>query len=321
MSEVKSIAHPNFALIKYWGKADIESNTPAMSSISITIDTLSSTTEISKNTQSRDNIWILNDRKQDNLEQVLPTLDYLNKISKNNHGCIIKSNNNFPTSAGLASSASGIASLVIAYNQLFDLNLEFDTLVKASILGSGSAPRSLLGGFVSLNSGAQLSCEKILQPDDWPLTVIICITDDNEKSISSREGMEISRRTSPLYKAWLDSNKTDIQKAKSAISEKNINSLGKIAEENCFRMHQVMRTSEPSINYINEKTTLCIDEIKKIRSSGTDLFFTIDAGPQVKIICNSEDKDLIRKKLSGKPYIIDLLEANIGSGARLVDED
>ena len=175
MSEVKSIAHPNFALIKYWGKADIESNTPAMSSISITIDTLSSTTEISKNTQSRDNIWILNDRKQDNLEQVLPTLDYLNKISKNNHGCIIKSNNNFPTSAGLASSASGIASLVIAYNQLFDLNLEFDTLVKASILGSGSAPRSLLGGFVILNSGAQLSCEKILQPDDWPLTVIICI--------------------------------------------------------------------------------------------------------------------------------------------------
>ena len=75
MSEVKSIAHPNFALIKYWGKADIESNTPAMSSISITIDTLSSTTEISKNTQSRDNIWILNDRKQDNLEQVLPSLD------------------------------------------------------------------------------------------------------------------------------------------------------------------------------------------------------------------------------------------------------
>ena len=82
MSEVKSIAHPNFALIKYWGKADSESNTPAMSSISITIDTLSSTTKISKNAKSRDNIWILNDRKQDNLEQVLPTLDYLNKISK-----------------------------------------------------------------------------------------------------------------------------------------------------------------------------------------------------------------------------------------------
>ena len=75
--------------------------------------------------------------------------------------------------------------------------MEFDTLVKASILGSGSAPRSLLGGFVILNSGDQLSCEKILQPDDWPLTVIICITDNHEKSISSREGMEISKRTSP----------------------------------------------------------------------------------------------------------------------------
>ena len=206
MSEVTAIAHPNFALVKYWGKADSVSNKPAMSSISLTIDALTSTTKISKNQGSSENIWILNGEEQNDLARINPVLKYLNNISRNNYGCIIKSGNNFPTSAGLASSASGIASLVIAYNQLFRLDMSFDQLVEASILGSGSAPRSLFGGFVILNVENELYSQTILEPEDWPLSVIICITDDKEKIISSREGMEISRKTSPLYQSWLDSN-------------------------------------------------------------------------------------------------------------------
>ena len=109
MSEVTAIAHPNFALVKYWGKADSVSNRPAMSSISLTIDALTSTTNISKNQGSSENIWILNGEEQNDLARINPVLKYLNNISRNNYGCIIKSGNNFPTSAGLASSASGIA--------------------------------------------------------------------------------------------------------------------------------------------------------------------------------------------------------------------
>ena len=119
MSEVTAIAHPNFALIKYWGKADTISNKPAMSSISLTVDSLISTTNISINKGSAENIWMLNEKEQNDLARINPVLKYLNNISKNNNGCIIKSENNFPTSAGLASSASGIASLVIAYESAF----------------------------------------------------------------------------------------------------------------------------------------------------------------------------------------------------------
>ena len=320
MTQVTAIAHPNFALIKYWGKADSRSNIPAMSSISLTIDSLTSTTKISINTDSTENIWILNGKDQDDLGRINPVLKYLNNISRNNFGCIIKSENNFPTSAGLASSASGIASLVIAYNKLFKLGMSFDQLLEASMIGSGSAPRSLLGGFVSLNIEEQPSINTIIEPEEWPLSIIICITDDKEKIISSREGMEISRKTSPFYQSWLDSNKADIQIAKSAIAEKNIKSLGEVAEKNCFLMHKVMKTSSPQLNYMTERTNNCIKEIKAAREDGADLFFTVDAGPQVKIVCKPEDKELIKDRLIDKSYVMTLVEANIGLGARIIDE-
>jgi len=320
LSEVTAIAHPNFALVKYWGKADSVSNKPAMSSISLTIDALTSTTKISRNQGSSENIWMLNGKEQNDLARINPVLKYLNNISRNNYGCIIKSENNFPTSAGLASSASGIASLVVAYNQFFKLGMSFDLLVKASMIGSGSAPRSLLGGFVILNVEDQVTSQTILEPEEWPLTIIICITDEKEKIVSSREGMEISRKTSPLYQSWLDSNKEDIQIAKSAIAENNLRRLGEVAEKNCYLMHEVMRTSSPKINYMTENTNNCIKEIKTIREEGVDLFFTVDAGPQVKIVCKTEDKDIIKAKFSNKPYVIKLVEANIGLGARVIHE-
>jgi len=321
LSEVTAIAHPNFALVKYWGKADSISNKPAMSSISLTVDSLTSTTNISINVGSTENIWMLNGKEQNDLARISPVLNYLNNISRNNYGCIIKSENNFLTSAGLASSASGIASLVIAYNQFFKLNMSFDQLVEASMIGSGSAPRSLLSGFVILNVEDQVTTRTILEPDEWPLSIIICITDEKEKIVSSREGMEISRKTSPLYQSWLDSNKEDIQIAKSAIAEKNLRRLGEVAEKNCYMMHEVMKTSSPKISYMTKSTNKCIKEIKKIRQDGTDLFFTVDAGPQVKIVCKTGDRDLIKTKFSNKSYITKIMEANIGLGARVIHED
>ena len=320
MSEVTAIAHPNFALIKYWGKADSGLNIPAMSSISLTIDSLTSTTTISRKKEFSENIWILNGTKQDDLSQIKPTMEYLNKISNNDHGCIIESNNNFPTSAGLASSASGIASLVVAYNRLFNLEMSHDQLIKASMLGSGSAPRSLFSGFVFLDVEDQVNCKTISHPEDWALSVIICVTDDREKNISSREGMEISRMTSPLYQSWLDSNKADIEIAKTAIAEKNIRKLGEVAEQNCNRMHEVMKTSTPEINYMTQRTMNCIEDIKAIRKNGTDLFYTVDAGPQVKVVCNPDNKDLIKESLMSKSYVLKVIEAKIGSGARVIDE-
>ena len=119
MSEVTAIAHPNFALIKYWGKADSIQNIPAMSSISLTVDTLASTAQISQQPEVQENIWELNGERQPDLGQILPTLDYLSEVGVVKEPCLIQSDNNFPTAAGLASSASGVASIVVAYDQIF----------------------------------------------------------------------------------------------------------------------------------------------------------------------------------------------------------
>jgi len=320
LSEVTAIAHPNFALIKYWGKADSIQNIPAMSSISLTVDTLASTTQISQQPEVQENIWELNGERQSDLGQILPTLDYLSEVGEVKEPCLIQSDNNFPTAAGLASSASGVASIVVAYNQFFDLGLTNKQMTKAAMLGSGSAPRSLLSGLVLLDAENQFDCQTLAEPNQWPLSVVVCITDDKRKTVSSREGMEISRKTSPLYESWLKVNASHIEQAKKAINERNLRALGQVSEENCKQMHEVMRTSNPSINYMTNKTIDCINAIEGIRSSGFDLFHTVDAGPQVKIICKTEDSGLIQKRISGLPSVRQTLIANIGYGARVINE-
>jgi len=320
LSEVTAIAHPNFALIKYWGKTDSVNNIPAMSSISLTVDTLVSTTKISQQSEMQENIWELNGERQPDLGQLLPTLDYLSKVGKVNEPCLIQSDNNFPTAAGLASSASGIASIVVAYNSLFDLGLTNQQMVKASMLGSGSAPRSLFPGLVLLDIENQCDCHTLAEPNQWPLSVIVCITDDQRKTVSSREGMEISRKTSPLYNSWLKANTHYIKQAREAINAKNLSALGQISEENCKQMHEVMKTSNPSINYMTNKTIDCINEVVSIRKSGFDLFYTVDAGPQVKIICKTEDNHFIQERVSNLPSVSQTLVSNIGYGARVTHE-
>jgi len=320
LSEVTAIAHPNFALIKYWGKADSIQNIPAMSSISLTVDTLASTTQISQQPEVQENIWELNGERQSDLGQILPTLDYLSEVGEVKEPCLIQSDNNFPTAAGLASSASGVASIVVAYNRFFDLGLTNKQMTKAAMLGSGSAPRSLLSGLVLLDVENQFDCQTLAEPNQWPLSVVVCITDDKRKTVSSREGMEISRKTSPLYESWLKVNASHIEQAKKAINERNLRALGQVSEESCKQMHEVMRTSNPSINYMTNKTIDCINAIEGIRSSGLDLFHTVDAGPQVKIICKTEDSGLIQKRISSLSSVRQTLVANIGYGARVINE-
>ena len=319
MSYVKAIAHPNFALIKYWGKADVSNNLPDMSSISITIDTLFSTTKVSFDSSLKNDLWILNNIEQESLGQIEPTINYLKSFKAVKDPCLIESINNFPTAAGLASSASGVASIVIAINESFNLNLSEKELVDAAILGSGSAPRSLYPGFVHLNK-KDYSCETILDTNEWPLKIIICQTSSDKKLVSSREGMRISKATSPYYEAWVNDQDNDINKALKAIKTKDFDLLGEVSEDNCKKMHKVMETSQPPLIYRNLTTHLCIQKIKEMKFTGIGIFYTIDAGPQVKIICKAKYADQVISEMKSIPNIQDIIEVNLGQGARLINE-
>ena len=135
-------------------------------------------------------VWLLNGIKQEKLGQSQPTIDYLRSFSNGNQSILIESENNFPTAAGLASSASGIASIVSGINNILDLKLSSEEKIKAAILGSGSAPRSLFPGFVHLDNSKEINCQTVLEPKEWPLKIVICLTSIEEKMISSRKGMK-----------------------------------------------------------------------------------------------------------------------------------
>ena len=321
MKSATAIAHPNFALIKYWGKSNLSGNIPAMSSLAITLDSMISETTVSFPDDLKQDTWILNEVEQPSLGQIQLPFDHLRKVSPFNKPCLIESRNNFPTAAGLASSASGVASLVTALDHALEIKLSSQQMVKNAILGSGSAARSLFPGFVLLDvTESNVTCETILEAEEWPLDVIVCITSTNEKKISSRKGMEISRKTSPKYSDWVSNHQEDMEFALQAIAAKNFHQLGKISEQNCLKMHNVMKTSQPSIDYWNQATHACVDKVKDMQRKGMPIFFTIDAGPQVKIVCKpgiSKDVLLIMEKVPGVQAIIG---SNLGKGARIVHE-
>ncbi|MDC0186071.1 diphosphomevalonate decarboxylase [Gammaproteobacteria bacterium] len=319
MTYIKAIAHPNFALIKYWGKSDALNNLPDMSSISITIDTLFSTAKVSFDSSLKKDLWVLNDIEQESLGQIKPTINYLKSFKSVKEFCVIESINNFPTAAGLASSASGVASIVIAINELFNIQLSEKELINAAILGSGSAPRSLYSGFVYLNK-KNYSCETILDGNEWPLKIIICQTSSDRKLVSSRDGMRISKSTSSYYKDWVNDQNNDIKKALKAINMKNFDLLGEVSEDSCKKMHKVMETSKPPLIYRNSTTHLCIQKIEEMKVNGIDIFYTIDAGPQVKIICKDQYTDQVISEMKSIPNMQDIIEVNIGQGARLTNE-
>ena len=208
-----------------------------------------------------------------------------------------------------------------AYETHYDLCLDMNHKVQASMLGSGSAPRSLIGGFVLMDHKDNFRCSQILKEPEWPLDVLICITSKEPKEISSREGMEISKKTSPIYQDWLDVNEKHINLALNAIKDKDMSGLENVTEENCKVMHKVMKTSKPSISYMTDVTHSCLAEIENLRSSGHSLFYTIDAGPQVKIICDPKSTEIIRDTIIDKTSVLDVVYAGLGGPPRIIDED
>jgi diphosphomevalonate decarboxylase len=233
--------------------------------------------------------------------------------------------NNFPTSAGLASSASGFAALTKAASALFDLNLSTKQLSQIARLGSGSASRSIFGGFVewhkgTSDDGSDCFAEQIAESDSFPLSVIIAITSSSIKKISSRVGMKESALTSPYYQSFVQSSDEDITLIKKAILEKDFSLLAEISMRSTVKMHSVMMTTTPPLFYWNSKTFEIIELIRNLHLNNYPVFFTIDAGPQVKIITLKENEDFIVQKINKINQISEIFVTTLGNGAEIIEE-
>jgi diphosphomevalonate decarboxylase len=192
-------------------------------------------------------------------------------------------------------------------------------LLDIARIGSGSAPRSLFGGIALLElDGDGTTCRQLASPAEWPLSVVVAVTTEGGKDISSRDGMEQSRRTSPYYAAWIASHATDLENATRSVARRDFFALAELAEHNCLKMHAVMSTTRPALIYWSPVTLACMKKITALRADGLPVFFTVDAGPQVKAVCLPEARDQVTAELRDIPGVVRTIAGGLGDGARVL---
>ncbi len=319
-----AIAHPNIALVKYWGKSDIERNIPAVGSLSITLDGLTTTTSVRFDPDREADRFLLGGDEAPRMAgRVTSCLDRIRSLAGSRLYAEISSDNDFPTAAGLASSASGFAALVVAADAALDTGLDREVLADLARQASGSAARSLYGGFAEIelierDGRPETLTRQLLRAAEWPLQVVVAVTEAGPKAIGSTEGMIRTEQTSPFYRSWVESSTDDLAEARSAVDRRDFEALAEIAEASCLKMHAVMLSARPGLVYWNGATVEGIRRVRGLRGNGVPVFFTIDAGPQLKAVCLPEARDRVVTELESIPGVSRIISSGLGAGARVI---
>jgi len=321
--EATAIAHPNIALVKYWGKAPHGDNVPAVGSLSITLGGLSTRTTVRFDPELDGDRFALDGREDPAAgRRVSLCLDRIRERLGVAYPAAVESENDFPTAAGLASSASGFAALVTAANAALGGGLAPDERADLARRCSGSAARSIFGGFVELrltpDGPFPTATRQLLPPDEWPLHVVVAVTDTGPKVTGSTEGMRLTERTSPYHRAWVETSAAWLDEARRAVLMRDFEGLAAVSEHSCLAMHAVMLSARPGLLYWNGATVECLHRIRALRREGVGVFFTVDAGPQVKAICVPGDAAVVREALEAVPGVRAILESGLGPGAEVV---
>ncbi len=296
----KAFAPANIALCKYWGKRDQDLNLPMTDSFSISLADKGSTVELKVNHDNVDKIF-LNTQSVDLGSAFGKRLIQFLDLFRGNLNLYFTVNiaMNIPVAAGLASSACGFASLIQALNTLFHWELTLRELSILARLGSGSACRSIWSGFVEWRAGIKsdgMDSHGEFIPEIWPeLCIGLLVISQQEKALSSREAMQRTIMTSSLYSAWPAKVTQDLHLLKQSIAAKDFSLLGKTAENNAITMHATMLSAWPPIAYALPETLLAMQKIWQLREAGLPLYFTQDAGPNLKLLFLKKDRAVVCK--------------------------
>jgi diphosphomevalonate decarboxylase len=317
MSQAFAQAQPNIALIKYWGKKDLARNLPAVDSLSLTLRSLHTRMQLEFSARLHNDTLSVNGiGAPDMLSRVSACLDSVCGMQRQK--AAIVSESNFPIGAGLASSASAFAALVVAAAHADGQTRDTISLARLAGEASGSAARSLYGGIVALRvHDEEIDVQQLAAPDDWPLEIIVAVTADARKAVGSGDAMIRSSRTSPFYSQWIARQGADFDVAMEAVRLKDFTTLAAVAEHNCLKMHSVMWTSRPPVVYWNDATLACMETVRSLQRDGQPVFFTIDAGPQVKAICLPEAAPTVTAALQKTNGVLRTMRSTLGGGARV----
>lgn len=296
-------AHTNIALIKYWGKRDKDLFLPMNSSLSLTLEAFYTDTKVVFDEELTADSFFLNGIEQSKTEikKISRFLDLFCEYTGERPFARVESFNFVPTAAGLASSASAFAALALAVADALKLDMTRQELSTLARRGSGSSTRSLFGGFVEWSMGTS-SGDSMAHPvddADWDVGMLVLAVDTQEKKIASRAGMEHTVQTSPFYPAWIETAKEDLKAIKAAIATKDFEAVGQITEHNGMKMHATTLSANPPFTYWTADSLLAQEAVRRVREElQVPAYMTMDAGPNVKVLCRVSDMKILIEALS-----------------------
>lgn len=325
MFKGKARAYTNIALIKYWGKKNESLILPMNNSLSLTLDAFYTETEVSFSEAYTEDQFYLDNQLQDEkaTKKISAFLDIVREKAGTTKKAKVISQNFVPTAAGLASSASGLAALAGACNEALKLGLDDQALSRLARRGSGSACRSIFGGFVEWEKGHddQSSYAHPIYSDGFEdhLAMVFLLLNEQKKDVSSRDGMRRTVETSSFYQGWLDSVEADLYQLKQAIKTKNFQLLGETMEQNGLKMHGTTLAARPPFTYWSPDSLKAMQAVRDLRNQGIPCYFTMDAGPNVKVLVQKDHLDKVKTTFSDLFSSQQVISAFAGPGMTIIE--
>jgi diphosphomevalonate decarboxylase len=322
MTTATAQAFANIAFIKYWGNRDNTLRIPSTSSISMNLDGLFTRTTVTFSASFKTDSLRISNRPVSGpgLERVCRFLDLVRALAGTNLHAQVVSENNFPSGAGIASSAAAFAALALAASKAAGLDLSEAELSRLARRGSGSASRSVPGGFVEWQAGKSDEDSysfSIAPPGHWDLADCVAIVSAGHKQTGSTEGHALAG-TSPLQAARVADAPRRLDICRRAILKRDFESFANIVELDSDMMHAVMMTSAPGLFYWQPASVAIMSAVREWRKSGMPVCYTVDAGPNIHVICPREQAGVVERRLRELPGVQDVLVAGVGGPARIV---
>ncbi len=320
-------APPNIALVKYWGVRDPALALPYNSSLSVTLDRLRSRTTVRFDPELDEDWVVLNGTPATGgpREGVVRFLDRVRARAGTPNHARVRSANNFPTASGLASSASGFAALAGAATRAAGLTLSDRELSQLARFGSGSACRSVFGGFVEWRAGVRPDgrdcfARPLYGPDHWPAIVdlVLLVRDAPVKVVRSADAMQSTVRTSDYFAARQREIPARIRRIRAAIGARREDRLFPLIMEECDSFRRVCETTRPSLDYLTSTSRAILAEVHALnRSAGHPVAgYTHDAGAHVHVFTLRRHLERVRARLAALDGVERTLAIPPGPGGR-----
>ncbi len=318
-----SVSCSNIAFIKYWGNRDAVRRVPLNDSVSMNLDHATTTTTVEFDPALTEDAVVINGNAANDATRarVVAHLNRVRSLAKIETKAKVESQNTFPTGAGMASSASAFAALTVAATCAAGLALAERELSKLARQASGSACRSIPAGFVEWITGSDSNnsyAVSIAPPDHWDLRDVVAIVSMDEKQVGSTEG-HAAALSSPFLAERLNALPVRLHRVRRALLARDLALLGPAIEEEAIELHMIAMTSRPPIFYWSPGMVRVIQAMQRWRADGLAVYFTLDAGPNVHLICEGKDAEQVATLAREVQDVQQVIVNAPGGAARLVD--